>query len=233
MKNATKMLVMLSVAVLLVAATAQAAVVNVDFEDSSLQSAATTYVGLAAAPDAAGNTLWNSVSASGATDLTASDGSGTTIDVSVSGTSGFGGPSPFHSGNTNLTGDRATANNTTATFTISGLANSASYDIYLYNTHFGTAGWFGTDYTIGTTTLNANDAGAPPTATDGTGWTLGDDYVKFSVTSSASGVITGSWTTDAGGSTWGMLSGMQIVPEPATMSLLGIGGLLALVRRKR
>jgi len=222
---------MLSLAVLLVAATAQAAVVNVDFQDAA-ESGTVTYVGLAAAPDAAGNTLWNSVKSSG-TDLTASDGTATTIDVALTNTSGVGLPGSTHAGNTDLTRERAMANNSTANFTISGLANSASYDIYLYNTHFGTAGWFGTDYTIGTTTLNANDAGAPPTATDGTGWTLGDDYVKFSVTSSASGVITGSWTTDAGGSTWGMLSGMQIVPEPATMSLLGIGGLLALVRRRR
>jgi len=227
------MLVMLSVAVLLVAATAQAAVVNVDFVATS--GATAEYVGLAAAPDAATNTLWNEMSTTG-TDLTASDGTATTIDVALSGTGlNFAGPSSFHAGNTDLTGDRAVTATSggVCTFTISGLANSTSYDIYLYATHYDTAGHFGTDFTIGETTLNANDAGRPPTATDGTGWTLGDDYVKFSVTSSAAGVITGTWTTDAGGYTAGMMSGMQIVPEPATMSLLGIGGLLALVRRKR
>ena len=53
-------------------------------------------------------------------------------------------------------------------------------------------------------------------------------YVRFQVDSAfGRGGLTGSVGFQAG------LSEVRFVPEPATMSLLGIGGLLALVRRRR
>ncbi len=52
---------------------------------------------------------WNSVAAAGATGLTASDGSTTTIDVTLSGAGlNCAGPAVFHPGNMDLTGDRVT-----------------------------------------------------------------------------------------------------------------------------
>ena len=126
------------------------------------------------------------------------------------------------------------------TFTISGLANSTSYDIYLYGAYDSRTSIvnFATDFTIGGVTKTAQALTSEPTTLDGTGWIENDHYVKFSVTSSSSGVITGTVSNhdDNDPNTtgdYGILSGMQIVPEPATMSLLGIGGLLALVRRRR
>jgi len=228
------MMLMLSVAVLLVAATAQAAVVNVDIQNLSL-----TASGRAAAPDAAGNTLWNAMGSS-ATNLTASDGSATTIDVSLSGAQGF----TNQPGPNNLVKDRIyehrTYDDDVFTFTISGLANSTSYDIYLYGAYDSRTSIvnFATDFTIGGVTKTAQALTSEPTTLDGTGWIENDHYVKFSVTSSSSGVITGTVSNhdDNDPNTtgdYGILSGMQIVPEPATMSLLGIGGLLALVRRRR
>ena len=230
------MMLMLSVAVLLVAATAQAAVVNVDIQASGGSLAS----GQAAAPDASGNTTWNEMTTGSVTDLTASDGSATTIDVSLSGAQGF----TNQPGPNNLVKDRIyehrTHDDNAFTFTISGLANSTSYDIYLYGAYDSRTSIvnFATDFTIGGVTKTAQALTSEPTTLDGTGWIENDHYVKFSVTSSSSGVITGTVSNhdDNDPNTtgdYGILSGMQIVPEPATMSLLGIGGLLALVRRRR
>ena len=68
---------------------------------------------------------------------------------------------------------------------------------------------------------------------DGTGWSMLGEF-----TAAPTGITSLAAYSD-GGSTIGlnMATGRrvkyEIVPEPATMSLLGIGGLLALVRRRR
>ena len=226
MKYTSKMLAMLCVS-LLVAATAQAAIVNVDIQATG----GTTYVGLAAAPDAAGNTTWNAMEGDSMSNLTASDGSSTTIGVTLSNhTERF---NQTYSGNNALTRDAVDVENTgVGNFGINGLSANTSYDIYLYTMclNGGANNWGDTDYTIGSTTEMAISTGAP-TATDGTGWTEGNQYVKITAVSDASGNITGTYKRHS--NRYGLLTGMQIVPEPATMSLLGIGGLLALVRRRR
>jgi len=75
-----------------------------------------------------------------------------------------------------------------------------------------------------------------PAATSGNpAWTIGDEhYTTFKVTADAGKTITlYGWidATDWGGSMHMPLNGVIVVPEPATVALLGLGGLL--LRRKR
>jgi hypothetical protein len=69
----------------------------------------------------------------------------------------------------------------------------------------------------------------------GSNWLLGDPhYGKFKVMSDSAGVITFyGWmdASDWGGSQHVPLNGFIVMPEPATVALLGLGGLL--LRRKR
>ena len=60
------------------------------------------------------------------------------------------------------------------------------------------------------------------------GWVEGENYAKFTVVLSTPGSISGSVTGKI------FLNGMQlvVVPEPATMSLLALGGIAMLRRRK-
>ncbi len=174
-------------------------------------------VGRAAAPDFSGNSLWNEMKTSSVTDLTASDGSATTVDVSISDEQGFtnqGGPN-------NVVKDRVYKHRTDGDgvfdFTISGLAAGKSHDIYLYGAYDSRANVnFATDFTIGGVTNTAQALTLEPSSLNGSGWIEGDHYVKFTVTSSAGGVITGTVANhddNDPGTTgdYGILSAIQIV----------------------
>ena len=63
-------------------------------------------------------------------------------------------------------------------------------------------------------------------APDGTLWGIADSGQIFTI-DTGTGLASVVATTSSG------FEGLAIVPEPATLSLLGIGGCLALVRRRR
>ena len=217
-------------AVLSVASPANAAIVNVDWMG---HAGGPAYVGLAGAPDAVGNTTWNSIITPTAPDsnfygdLLYSDGSvsGVGIQNALLGT-----------------GYRAAANGwnlfegytSLATYSIpaavtwTGLNPDALYDVYLYSSHPWGVG------SVANFTVN----GVTQTVTMGTNvssFVLGDNYVKFASQSPAGVylqvVLSGDGTLPP------MFSGMQLVevPEPGTLALLtaNLVGLLAYAWRKR
>lgn len=113
-----------------------------------------------------------------------------------------------------------------ATFTLSGLAPSSVYNLYLY----GKQGWStATTFTVGTESQSTSSG-----AFDGT-FTTGRDYVRFAnVAADATGTITGTMTAAA---IYGAINGLQLqsVPEPSTIVLAAAGliGLLAYAWRRR
>ena len=211
----TRQKLMLMMAMLLVAATSQAVIVNVDVQPSG-----TTYVGLAAAPDAAVNTLWNAMDGTAAaTDLTASDGTATTIDVTLSNHSGGG---DFGFGTNVLTKDGVYVDMATANFAISGLDANRNYDIYLYTIFHNDINWGDTTYTIGAISEIATSTSLAPTATDGTGWTQGDQYVKITAISNGSGEIAGTYIYAS--NRYGCISGIQIASLPPAAIVIAESG---------
>ena len=159
--------------VVMAAGMAQAVIVNVD-----VSSAGEEYSGLGAAADDAANTTWTEMNGT-ANNLVASDGSATTIDVSVTSFAGS-----YHQGGINGNGsdlmqDRLWVNKSTATITISGLETDTYYDIYLYGTYNSSLYLMNTEFTIDGITKTASGVSVPPTVSDGSGWKLNDHYVVF------------------------------------------------------
>jgi hypothetical protein len=203
-----------------------------------------TYVGLAAGPATAG-TFWNPVVLGFKDALTtavrtfddfgptaplkASDGTTTTTvtvalgnasqyDATENGSQMFAKP---------LLTDYAFIVNSTATFTLSGLNDRATYDLYLYSQNGG--------HSNGITTFNIGAASAVvDNVTNATanrlGFVLGGNYVKFTGLTPTSGSITGSFNNN--------LNAIQLVltsvalPEP-TAALLGLTTLPLILRPPR
>ena len=231
---------------LLSSAAMSAVVVNADFSRDISGSnpnpggnpAPVLYTSTGPAPDT--GTTWNDlqVPLTGAgssvpaghvfSTLNASDGSSTGVSITLTG--GF--YRSFNSGSAApgtvaaLQNDRVfSRNGDIATLTITGLNTTDTHDIYLIG-----SGDFNTNFTIGATTKNV-DGGSH----DGD-WTLGDEYTSFTgLTTGTGSIVITIQDGIAPINTFGVISGLQIVsvPEPSSTTLLGLGGLGVLLRRRR
>ena len=229
MKHRTKTLVVLATLLFAIAPLSAGVVVNLDISNSgSLQ-----YSGQGAYADV-GNDHWNRLNIPGTTgtismaNLTASDGTtATTIDVTSVGQGGHA-----RTGYTNgLLRDghvHVTAVN------IDGLDDSKTYDLVFYNTFDN----FAAEFTIGGVTKSCD--GAPTSAPYQENFVDGETYVLFEgVSTDGSGgidvTVANTDTHATSGNNFTFLPGIQIaeVPEPATMSLLALGGMAMLRRRKK
>lgn len=115
----------------------------------------------------------------------------------------------------------------TSDIVITGLVPESTYDLYLYGN--GDSGVQGTIFDFGGVTTGTTGEGE-----FGGAFVLGQNYVTYTLDSDINGVIAGVYTTN-GATDYGILNGLQIrgdiLPEPATMCLLGIGALLLRKRR--
>ncbi|MCD4825615.1 MAG: PEP-CTERM sorting domain-containing protein [Phycisphaerae bacterium] len=188
------------------------------------------FVGATTSPDTSGR-YWNGTALNPVTgdyiitNAVDSDNNATTIDLNViSGTwlddNGNGSTS---SSSVDWDADQTQDNwivqgTSDITLRFEGLAAGESYDLGFYGGRPGYAGRV-FDITIGVTTVRIDP----------------DDFETITgVTADANGYITATLSAPNGGSNaYGYLGGIEIVPEPATMTLLLLGLPLALRRRRK
>ena len=197
------------------AGSAQASLINVDFNGTASPN---NYTG-AAVLGSVGDT-WNYITFTGSGSFPLVDSTGASASVTLAGS---GEPFSFNTwgqGTNALTGDYIGVwggGPQNKGVTLSGLT-PGSYQVCV----------FGHSWAA----FSVN--GATPIQLDGTagsstaGFTSGKNYVLTNATVDGSGTMT--IIASAGGGGFG---GFQITPEPATMALLGLGGLGVLLGRKR
>lgn len=212
-------------------------VFNADTDDSNL-------VFNSAAPSGTSTMTWN-VYSSGAglgtgvtinyTDINDSTGGASTIDVSI-GSVNVDGYSDESVRDGIWTGYAHTAsdNGSGPTVTISGLNPGDEINLVLYHGHARWSGLADTAFTFGGVTKTASES----TASSNMPLTEGETYVRFDgLVADINGEITGTFGNPTVGnvSNTGLLSGLQfeVVPEPGSLALLGLGGLLIASRRRR
>lgn len=207
-----------------------ALVVNVDCQYANGAYDHYTYSGTAAAPDA--GTIWNELGTGTGMAITgavASNGTLTTVNISAENT--VGAYSQLNAGN-DLLNDYWFDNTAVAkNITISGLLPNTEHTLYMYGNETNTGGVSeGCTFTFGGVTQTALGAAAVPIPPNP--WVLGNDHVIFTLTSDASGQIVGTYGGDSAYNRWNGMQIVGVVPEPATMCLLGLGA-LGLLRKKR
>ena len=239
----------LVLAVALAATSAQAEVINVDFNNTG----GATYSGQGAVSDV-GNDLWNGFElglSSAHTDpigdpdgpvtsalLLESDGL-TLSDVTVTIDNGYVADSSafgvFATFAPDLFNDSVYEwGAVPITFSIDGLVDGALYDIYLYSDGNGwrDVGAYAGRFTIDGVTQDANPVYAPA------GFVEGENYVLFSDVVAAGGTIAGTVDEVPGANGEGELEwhgltvvGDFVIPEPSTIMLMLVGAVFFLVSR--
>ena len=230
MKHHTKTLVVLATLLFAIAPLSAGVVVNLD-----LNGPGTGYTGQGAYADI-GNNFWNQRTFSTGTgafsklNMTASDGTtATTIDVTSVGLGGHDRGATYTNALLRDGHVHAKAVN------INGLDDSKTYDLVFYSTFDN----FATEFTIGGVTKACKKT--PTSAPYQENFVEGQTYVLFEgISTDGSGgidvTVGNAYTHDStSASNFTFFSGIQIaeVPEPATMSLLALGGIAMLKRRKR
>lgn len=226
-----KKLVMMLVAVVVLCGAAQADLINVDFTHAG---GSYGVMSGAAATGAAGD-VWNGYQPEADfggygggtyTALLDSTGTATAVSLTMGAVSGWGssytGNPDFGDPLNSLMRDSAFIfPGWTSTATISGLTPNAAYTLYLYGVS-DNAGQNSTFTVDGVSKLAASSDLVGPL-------TEGEDYVVFTGNTGAGSI---DLALDGGGS-FCSFNGFQlaVVPEPATMALLGLGAVL--LRRKK
>ena len=221
------------VCLLMASVAAQAAIINVDFVRNEHASYET---GVGALSSASGSMYWNALvgNADGApvtiTNIADSEGNATTVDVVYTKTNRDAWATDSVQSSTLTSGGDLmeaylTTQGATDSVVIQGLVAGNGYTLYLFG--HGDNEDQNTQFTIDGTTL-----GSTIDVTGLTELTENAHYVVFSnVFADANGEILIEFAPGPDNE-WGSFNGMQIVPEPVTLALFGIGSLLS-VRRKR
>lgn len=243
-----------------IAFTASADVLNIDFDAPNRPDDSATFSGQAAAPDLPGYFTWNSVSQSGgavndSSLKTLSSGAAwTEVGISIDDVNGSW--AKVADQETMVAGDLMVDYiyiiDKTVTATISGLVGGNLYDLYLYgqgdnHTAANRNGAQNAGFTIGDQTLQTQWDMVP--GGNGLLW-KGFEFVVFKgVEADGDGNISFDWFNptpdevdkDGNESKYAGMNGLQIVgdfavvPEPTSMALLGLGGLMLIqtARRRR
>lgn len=244
----TKIFGMLLSAALVMSGAANAAVVNVNVASGNGGNANQTLNGTAYVAGSAvipyTGTAWNDVGATLGGALVDSDGIASTVTITRTSDGGNGGAGFTFSqtdgilvGAADILDNYLAAHNGTfggtlngpLTFDISGLDDAALHDIHIVSV--GDTIGQGGSFTIGGSTLNTS--GASPDGPLG----AGDNFVSFTGLSSTGGTISLSMAAGPGNASFAALSGIQIqsqaVPEPSSMALLMLAGVVGVARRRR